>query len=153
MDTVLAVKRLRLPRVILTAAISITLLLSAGCTMSNDKPPKLDTPLPKVHSGTYESEDARFTFKGDGKTVLVELSERYLDVLKNPPNDSEYLYTFTWYHFGEYRYDAATNIRLYHVGTKTSIDFSLYDTAAYDRIIISFPLPDKAPQVLLRVSD
>lgn len=153
MDTEQRSKRHHLIRGILSVMVLITLILSAGCSKSNDKPPKLDTPLPKVHSGTYVSEDARFTFKGDGKTVLVELSDRYLDVLQNPPNGSEYTYTFTWYDFGEYRYDAATDMRLYHAETKTSIDFSLYEAASFDRITISFPLPDKAPQVLTRVSD
>lgn len=152
MDTLLRSNRQRLIWALL-AALILTASLSAGCSKSSDKPPRLDTPLPKAHSGIYVSEDARFTFKGDGKTVLVELSERYLDVLEDPPVSTEYSYTFTWYDFGEYRYDAATNLKLYHEESKVSLDFSLYEAAAFDRITISFPLPDKAPQVLLRVSD
>ena len=145
-------KRSRLNRILFSGVLCITLAVS-GCTVRSDKPPKLDTPLPESHFGIYVSEDARFSFKGDGKTVRVELSDRYLDVLENPPNDTDYLYTFTWYDFGEYRFDAATNLRLYHVETRTSMNFSLYDTAAFERISLSFPLPDKAPQVLTRTSD
>jgi hypothetical protein len=152
MDTVASGKRSRLNQILFSGVLCITFAVS-GCTARSDKPPKLDTPLPEAHFGIYVSEDARFSFKGDGKTVLVELSDRYLDVLENPPNDTEYLYTFTWYDFGEYRYDAATNLRLYHMETRTSINFSLYDTAAFERISLSFPLPDKAPQVLTRISD
>ncbi|ETA82477.1 hypothetical protein [Youngiibacter fragilis] len=153
MDTDFRSKRHHLTRVIMAVMVLFTLILPMGCSKSDDKPPRLDTPLPKAHTGTYVSEDARFTFKGDGRTVLVELSDRYLDVLQDPPNGSEYTYTFTWYDFGECRYDAATDMRLYHVETKTSIGFSLYEAASFDRITISFPLPGKAPQVLDRVSD
>lgn len=129
------------------------LLLLVGCTKSNDQPPKLDTPLPKDHSGIYESEDARFVFNGDGKTVYVEWSDRYLDVLENPPNDAEYSYTFTWYDFGEYRYDGATNLKLYHVETKKSIDFTLQEKTTFEKISLSFPVPDNELQELIRKPD
>lgn len=137
----------------LATLIFINLLFFFGCTKSNDQPPTLDTPLPKVHSGTYESEDARFYFNGDGRTVYVEWSEKYIEVLENPPNDAEYSYTFTWYDFGEYRYDGATNLKLYHAETKRSIDFTLYDKTTFERISVSFPLPEKEPQELVRKPD
>lgn len=138
---------------ILTPAFIILLMMAVGCTRNSDKPPKIDAPLPKMHSGIYESEDARFSFIGDGRTVIVELSDRYLDVLENPPNSTKYTYTFTWYDFGEYRYDAATNLRLYHVETNTTINFSMYDEASFERISLAFPLPDKAVQVLVRTAN
>lgn len=137
----------------LIALILVNMLLFVGCTKSNDQPPRMDDPLPGVHSGTYESEDARFYFHGDGKTVTIDWSDRYLDVLENPPNNSDYTYVFTWYDFGEYRYDGATNIKLYHDETKRSIDFTLYDKTTFEKITLSFPLPGKEPQVLLRTSD
>lgn len=142
----------RKKRTILTVAFIILLTMAAGCNRNSDKPPKIDEPLPKFHSGIYESEDAKLTFIGDGKTVIVDLSDRYLDVLGNPPNSTTYNYTFTWYDFGECRYDAATNLRLSHVATKTAINFSLQDKASFERLSLAFPLPDKAPQVLERIA-
>ena len=131
----------------------LLILLMGGCTKSNDKPPHIDAPLPKAHFGVYKSTDATFTFAGDSKTVNVELSDRYLNLLENPPNNTEYIYTFTWYDFGEYRYDGATNLLLYHKETKISINFSLYEASSFDRISLSFPIPDKELQVLKRISD
>jgi hypothetical protein len=131
----------------------VLFIFTIACTKSNDKPPRIDTPIPQSHSGVYQSNDATFTFNGDGKTVLVYLSDRYLELLDNPLNNTEYFYTFTWYDFGEYRYDGATNIILYHEDTKTSINFSLYEASSYERIILSFPIPDKENQVLEWVSD
>lgn len=138
---------------LLITLIFINLLLFVGCTKSNDQPPKMDEPLPKVHSGIYESKDAKFVFNGDGKTVHVEWSDRYLEVLENPPNDADYSYTFTWYDFGDYRYDGATNLKLHHVEKKRTIDFTLYDKTTFEKINVSFPLPDKEPQEFIRTSD
>ena len=90
----------------------VILFFVSACTPSNDKPPKIDTPLPPAHDGVYESKDAQFTFKGDGKTVIVSFSEAYLNVLDQAPNDTEYRYTFTWYDFGEYRYDRSEERRV-----------------------------------------
>ena len=78
----------------------LVLILLVGCTPNNDKPPKIDTPLPPAHDGIYSSKDAQFTFNGDGKTVIVSFSENYLNVLNQAPNDAEYRYAFTWYDFG-----------------------------------------------------
>ena len=79
----------------------LVLLMLVGCTPTNDKPPKIDAPLPPAHDGIYESKDATFIFNGDGETVIVSFSERYRDLLDQAPNDTEYRYTFTWYDFGE----------------------------------------------------
>jgi hypothetical protein len=133
--------------------IMLLLMFIGACSKSNDKPPNIEAPMPKAHVGVYKSTDVTFTFNGDGETVTVELSQRYLDLLENPPNHTEYNYTFTWYDFGEYRYDGATNLLLYHKETKISINFSLYEAPSFDRISLSFPIPDKETQVLKRVSD
>lgn len=132
-------------------ALILLILFSVACTKSNDKPPHLDTPLPQAHRGLYKSSDATFSFSGDGKTVLVELSDNYLNVLDNPPNNTAYFYTFTWYAFGEYRYDGATNLILYHEDTQTSINFNLVEASSFERISISFPVPNKDVQVLQRI--
>lgn len=128
-------------------------IFTLACTKSNDKPPDLDTPLPAAHFGIYSSNDANFTFKGDGKTVFVHLSDRYIEALENPPNDTEFMYTFTWYDFGEYRYDGATNLILYHKETGASINFNLCEASSYERICLSYPTPDKENQIIERVSD
>ena len=132
-------------------ALGLVIMFTVACAKSNDKPPRLDTPLPQAHDGIYESSDATFNFNGDGKTVLIELSERYLSLLKDPPNNTTYFYTFTWYDFGEYRYDGATNLILYHEDTQTSLNFSLAEASSFDRINISFPTPDKDSQALQRI--
>ncbi len=129
------------------------LIILSACTISNDKPPEINTPIPENHLGTYISEDITFIFVGNGETVSVEFSERYLDLLESPPNNTDYTYTFTWYDFGEYRYDGATNLILYHTDTKTSINFSLDDSTSYEMISINFPIPDDEAQVLKRVSN
>jgi hypothetical protein len=131
----------------------LVLLMLVGCTPTNDRPPKIDTPLPPAHDGIYKSKDAQFTFNGDGKTVIVSFSEAYLNVLDQALNDTEYHYTFTWYDFGEYRYDGATQLILVHEESKTSLNFNLQDDTSFDSIEISFPIPDKEVQVLQRVSD
>lgn len=132
--------------------IFILILLNA-CAISNDKPPQINTPLPKNHLGTYIGKDATFIFDGNGETVTIEFSERYLELLEFPPNNTNYTYTFTWYDFGKFRYDGATNLILYHADTKTTINFSLDDFTNYDIITLKFPIPDSNPQVLNRVSN
>ena len=134
-------------------ALGLVIFFTVACTKSNDKPPRLDTPLPQAHIGIYASSDASFDFSGDGKTVHIELSDRYLSLLEDPPNNTRYFYTFTWYDFGEYRYDGATNLILYHEDTQTSLNFSLAEASSFDRINISFPTPDKDNQVLQRINE
>jgi hypothetical protein len=131
----------------------LVLIVISACTQSNDKPPALNTPLPPAHDGVYVSQDAQFTFNGDGKTVFVTFSERYRDLLDQAPNDSKYHYTFTWYDFGEYRYDGATNLILFHEESKTSLDFNLLEAASFESIQLSFPNPDKTTQILKRITD
>lgn len=129
----------------------VLMLIISACTQSNDKPPELNTPLPPAHDGIYVSQDAQFTFNGDGKTVFVSFSERYHDLLDQAPNDSEYRYSFTWYDFGEYRYDGATNLILFHEESKASINFNLLEAANFESIQLSFPNPDKKTQILKRI--
>ena len=131
----------------------LVLILLVGCTPNDDKPPKIDTPLPPAHDGIYECKDATFIFNGDGETVIVSFSERYRDLLDQAPNDTEYRYTFTWYDFGEYRYDGATQLILVHEESKTTLNFNLQDDTSFESIGLSFPIPDKEVQVLQRVSD
>jgi len=84
----------------------------ASCQRSNDKPPDMDGPVPEPHQGVFVSQNAVFTFDGDNKTVFVEFDDEYLKALDNPPNNTYYSYAFTWYDFGEYRYDGATSLKL-----------------------------------------
>lgn len=131
----------------------VIIAVLSSCTISNDKPPEIDSPLPQNHAGIYKSEDATFTFEGDGKTVNIEFSERYLELLELPPNNTLYSYAFTWYDFGEYRYDGATHLIIYHTDSKTSINFSLSDSIRYEVITLKFPTPENIPQELKRVSN
>ena len=131
----------------------LVLILLVGCTPNNDKPPKIDTPLPPAHDGLYSSKDAQFTFNGDGKTVIVSLSENYLNVLNQAPNDAEYRYAFTWYDFGEYRYDGATQLILVHEESDTKLTFNLQEASSFEEIILAFPIPDNEVQTLQRIND
>lgn len=131
----------------------LVFLMLVGCTPTNDKPPKIDAPLPPAHDGLYSSKDAQFTFNGDGKTVIVSLSEAYLNVLEQVPNDAEYHYTFTWYDFGEYRYDGATQLILVHEESDTKLTFNLQEASSFEEIILAFPIPDNEVQTLLRIND
>ena len=131
----------------------LVLILLVGCTPNNDKPPKIDTPLPPAHDGIYKSKDAQFTFNGDGKTVIVSFSETYLNVLEKAPNDAEYHYAFTWYDFGEYRYDWATQLILVHEESDTKLTFNLQEASSFEEIILAFPIPDNEVQTLQRIND
>ena len=131
----------------------LVLILLVGCTPNNDKPPKIDTPLPPAHDGIYSSKDAQFTFNGDGKTVIVSFSENYLNVINQAPNDAEYRYAFTWYDFGEYRYDGATQLILVHEESNMTLNFNILDTTSFENIGLALPTLDKDAQILQRVRD
>lgn len=125
-------------RIIIAAVFVFLLLLLAGCQKSNDMPPKIEGPVPEPHNGVFVSDNAVFTFDGSKKTVFVEFDDEYMKVLNNPPNDTYYSYVFTWYEFGECRYDVATNLKLYHKESKTLLDFTIVGNPTADRITISY---------------
>lgn len=125
-------------RIIIVAVFVCLLLLLAGCQKSNDKPPKMEGPEPEPHEGVFLSDNAQFTFDGSKKTVFVEFDDEYMKVLKNPPNNTYYNYVFTWYDFGECRYDVATNLKLYHEKSNTQLDFLIEGNTTADIITISY---------------
>ncbi len=126
---------------IINIAAVIIILTIAGCQRSNDKPPKMEGPEPEPHQGVFISQNAVFTFDGSNKTVFVEFDDEYLEALNNPPNNTYYSYVFTWYSFGEYRYDGATNLKLYHEESGARLDFFLQGNTRADRITISHIVP------------
>ena len=126
---------------IINIAAVIIILTIAGCQRSNDKPPKMEGPEPEPHKGVFISQNAVFTFDGSNKTVFVEFDDEYLEALNNPPNNTYYSYVFTWYSFGEYRYDGATNLKLYHEESGARLDFFLQGNTRADRITISHIVP------------
>ena len=127
-------------QIIVTIAIALLLLLSSGCQKSNDMPPKMEGPEPEPHKGVFVSQNAIFTFDGTNR-VFVEFDDEYLEALDNPPNNTYYSYVFTWYSFGDYRYDGATNLTLYHEESDTGLDFSTQGNTTTERIEISYPIP------------
>ncbi len=126
---------------IIIATLVAFLLLLAGCQKNNDKPPKMESPEPEPHKGVFVSDNAIFTFDGSKKTVFVEFDDEYMKALNNPPNNTYYSYVFTWYEFGEYRYDVATNLKLYHEKSNTRLNFLIEGNTTYDRIEISYNVP------------
>lgn len=129
------------------------LIILSACTQSNDKPPKIDSPLPPAHEGVYESKDAVFIFNGDGQTVIVTFSERFRDLLDQAPNDTEYHYAFTWYDFGEYRYDGATQLILVHEDSDTTLTFNLQEASSFEAIHLDSPIPSDEAQTLQRIGN
>ena len=125
-------------RIIIAALFVFLLLLSAGCRKSNDKPPKMEGPEPEPHNGVFVSDDAVFTFSGSKNTVYVEFDDEYMKELNNPPNNTYYSYVFTWYEFGECRYDVATNLKLYHEKSNIRLNFLIEGSTTADRIEISY---------------
>lgn len=101
----------------------------------------MEGPEPEPHNGVFVSENAVFTFDGNKKTVFVEFDEEYLEALDNPPNNTYYTYVFTWYEFGEYRFDGATQLKLYHEETTTRLDFLIEGNTTAERIEISYIVP------------
>jgi len=128
-------------RIIITFIIALVLVFIAGCQKSNDMPPKMEGPEPEPHKGVFVSDNAIFTFDGSNKTVFVEFDDKYMKALNNPPNNTYYSYLFTWYEFGECRYDVATNLKLYHEESKTQLDFLIEGNTTADRIEISYIVP------------
>jgi len=126
---------------IINIAAVIIILTIAGCQRSNDKPPKMEGPEPEPHQGVFISQNAVFTFDGSNKTVFVEFDDEYMEALNNPPNNTYYSYVFTWYDFGEYRYDGATSLKLYHEESGARLDFFLQGNTRADRITISHIVP------------
>ena len=126
---------------IIIAALLVFLLLLAGCQKNNDKPPKMEGPEPEPHKGVFISDNAVFTFDGSKKTVFVEFDDKYMKQLNNPPNNTYYSYVFTWYEFGECRYDVATNLKLYHEKSNKLLNFSIEGNTTNDKIEISYIVP------------
>lgn len=128
-------------RIIITFIIALLFLFISACEKGNDKPPKMEGPDPEPHKGVFVSQNAVFTFDGSKKTVFVEFDNEYMKVLNNPPNKTNYSYVFTWYEFGEYRYDGATNLTLYHEESDTHLDFLTQGNTTAERIEVSYPVP------------
>jgi hypothetical protein len=144
----------RLPIIITSIIICF---LFAGCgPKSYDGPPDPGTPKPPSLDGIFMSEYGTMTFNGDGETVYINFSPEYLEILDNPPNEATYSYSFTWYSFGECRYDVATEFKLHNNESDTSLNFSLYlegEGTTKDRIGFSYPTPDVQNIVFQRKSD
>ena len=122
-------------------------LLIASCGPKNyDGPPDPGTPEPPPHKGSFICEYGEMTFIGDGKTVYIDFSSEYLEILDNPPNDVMYEYTFTWYSFGSCRYDVATEFKIYNEANDIDLSFSLYlegKGTTEELIAFSYPIPKK----------
>lgn len=128
-------------RIIIIFIIALLLLFIFDCQKNNDKPPKMEGPEPEPHNGVFLSDNAVFTFDGSKKTVFVEFDDEYMKELNNPPNNTYYSYVFTWYEFGECRYDVATNLKLYHEKSNTRLEFLIEGNTTNDRIEISYNVP------------
>lgn len=137
-------------RIIITVAIVFLLLFVVGCQKSNDMPPDREGPEPEPHNGVFISKNAIFTFYGNEKTVFVEFDEKYMVALNYPPNNTKYHYVFTWYDFGECRYDAATQLKLYHEESDTHLDFSLAGNTNDGKIEITYIVPGDEKLVFLK---
>lgn len=126
------------------------LLFLAGCQKSNDMPPDREGPEPEPHNGVFVSKYAKFTFDGNKKTIFVEFDEEYVKELNNPPNNTYYSYVFTWYDFGECRYDDATNLKLFHHESKTLLNFTIVGNSTADRITIFNIIPSSENLIFIK---
>lgn len=137
-------------RIIITFVIALLILFEFACQKSNDKPPKMEGPEPEPHKGVFLNDNAVFTFDGSNKTVFVEFDGEYMEELNNPRNNTYYSYVFTWYEFGECRYDVATNLKLYHEKSNTRLDFLVEGNTTNDRIEISYIVPGAKKLVFIK---
>ena len=78
---------------------------------SNDGPPKTDTPEPPALNGVYASEAGTFEFNGDGKTVIIDISQEMAEKTELPEGKTSAQYVFL-FHSGSYRYDKAEYFRI-----------------------------------------
>lgn len=91
-------------------------LLFGGCV--TDRPPDDGTPAPSPLSGTFVyvteenlSDHDTFTFNGDGRTILLDLSDELAAKTGLPAGKQTGTYVFL-FHNEEYRYDKAEYFRI-----------------------------------------
>lgn len=124
---------------LMAAVVFALLILLSGCgTPLNDAPPWPDTPEPSPLNGAYDCGQGTFTFSGDGKTVISDLSGEAEKIIP----DGEYEYLFLWNTGGEVRYDIASDFRL--LRDDDHWDFGVYG-ANENRFTISYYLSSAAP--------
>lgn len=95
-------------RILLLWAVMALLLTACGL---NDAPPEGSTPEPTALEGTYVSEYGSLTFTGDGRTVILDLSDDFAQTSGLPAGRSEGSYVFL-FHNEEWRYDKAEYVRI-----------------------------------------
>ena len=72
----------------------------------NDLPPDDGTPEPPALNGVYSSEYGTLTFDGDGKTILLNLTDKFAKKSELPSGETGGIYVFL-FHNGRWRYDKA----------------------------------------------
>ena len=122
----------------------LPLLLSA-CI--HDPPPRDDSPLPPSLDGVFTSELGSLTFNGDGKSIVVELTEAGAERTGLPAGTSQGTYYFL-YQGGLYRYDKSEYLQISIDGTNTRFRNSVGDTD--ENTVAIYPDADTTNAVFFR---
>ena len=77
----------------------------------NDKPPDNGTPWPEDLNGVFTSGKDSLTFNGDGKSIVLELSEETAKTTGLPGGRTEGAYVFL-IQKGSWRYDLSETFRI-----------------------------------------
>lgn len=94
--------------IVLTIVLAV-LLSTAACT--KEQPPDDGTPAPKTLDGAYDSEFGVFIFNGDGRSVVIGVTEELAAVTGLPAGSSEGSYVFLFRN-EEWRRDMAETFRI-----------------------------------------
>lgn len=94
----------------LLAAVLLLSVLFVSCSAS-DLPPSDGTPQPAAHDGVFTSEYGSFTFNGDGRSIVIDISDNLSDMSGLPSGIHEGSYVFL-FHNEEWRYDKAEYFRI-----------------------------------------
>ena len=88
------------------------LMCMAVCACGGqDDPPPADTPEPAALDGEYKNEKGKFTFNGDGQSIIIDIDEELAKESGLPAGKSEGTYVFL-FGGGKYRRDKAETFRI-----------------------------------------
>lgn len=95
---------------------ALSLLASCG---GSDLPPDNGTPAPSVLNGVYACDGGTLTFNGDGRSVVIDLTDELSAAAGLPAGKQTALYVFLFRN-EEYRRDLAETVRFTYGDTTYS---------------------------------
>lgn len=120
-------------------------LLATGCG-GKDNPPEADTPEPAPLQGTYTGDYGNLVFNGDGRTIVLNLTEEFAQATGLPAGESEGEFVFLFQH-GEWRYDLAETMEITVDGTTVSLQ-NVHGSTDESQIVLLSPEEDSSQEIV-----